>query len=317
MSGHEIFTAISIGIALNNTDCDRPEDLLRHADVTMYRAKTLRTRYEVFDETIHTEAMTLLQLEDLKRAIKREEWRIEYQPIVSLNNGIIHGFEALVRWQHPLRGLIAPIEFIPVAEETGLIIPIGWWILRQACIQMRKWQQNLVTTLPLTINVNFSAKQFSQPHLVEQIKQILQETGLEASYLQLEITESALVNNPESIAHLYQLKELGVRLYIDDFGTGYSCLSYLHRFPIDGLKIDHTFITNMGVENENTELAHAIIAMAHNLRMNVVAQGIETSAQLAQLQALQCEYGQGYFFFRPLHPKAAYHLITKLEHTSV
>ncbi len=208
--------------------------------MTMYRAKSLgKARYEVFDSSMHTQAMTRLQLEnDLQRAIKHGEFRLEYQPIVSLDNGIIRGFEALVRWQHPLRGLVAPIEFIPVAEETGLIVPIGWWVLRNACIQMCKWQQNLATSLPLTINVNFSTKQFSQPHLVEQIEQILQETGLEASCLQLEITESVIADNPESVAAiLWQLKELGVRLYIDDFGTGYSSLSYLHRFPIDGLKI--------------------------------------------------------------------------------
>lgn len=312
LNGHEVFTAASIGIALNDTLCDRPEDLLRDADVTMYRAKSLgKARYEIFDSSMHTQAMTRLQLEnDLQRAIKREEFRIEYQPIVSLNNGMIYGFEALVRWQHPLRGLVAPTEFIPVAEETGLIVPIGWWILRKACIQTRKWQQNLVPTVPLTISVNFSAKQFSQPNLAQQIEQILQETGLEANCLQLEITETVIIDNPESVAAiLLQLKELGVRLYIDDFGTGYSSLSYLHRFPIDGLKIDRTFISNIGVENGNTELVRTIATMAHNLKLNVVAEGIETSEQLAQLKTLQCEYGQGYFFSSPLHPKAAAALI--------
>ncbi len=319
LNGHEVFTAASIGIALNDTVGDRPEDLLRDADVTMYRAKSLgKARYEVFDSSMHTQAMTRLQLEnDLQRAIKREEFRIEYQPIVSLNNGMIYGFEALVRWQHPLRGRVAPTEFIPVVEETGLIVPIGWWVLRKACIQTRKWQQNLVTTVPLTISVNFSAKQFSQPNLVEQIEQILQETGLEANCLQLEITESVIIDNPTAVAAiLLQLKKLGVRLYIDDFGTGYSSLSYLHRFPVNGLKIDYTFVSNIGVENENTELVRTIATMAHNLKLNVVAEGIETSEQLAQLRALQCEYGQGYFFSPPLHPKAAAALITKLEHTS-
>lgn len=319
LNGYEVFTAASIGIALNDIDCDRPEDLLRDADVTMYRAKSLGTRYEVFDSSMHTQAMTRLQLEnDLQRAIKRKEFRLEYQPIVSLDNGTIIGFEALVRWQHPLRGLVAPIEFIPVAEETGLIVPIGWWVLRKACMQMYQWQQNSATTLALTINVNFSTKQFSQPHLVEQIEQILQETGLEASCLQLEITESVIADNPESVAAiLWQLKELGVRLYIDDFGTGYSSLSYLHRFPIDGLKIDQTFVSKIGVEHENIELVSTITTMAHNLSLNVVAEGIETSEQLAHLKVLQCEYGQGYFFFDPLQPKAVAALITKLKHTPI
>lgn len=311
LSGHEVFTAASIGIALNHMGCDRPFDLLRDADVTMYRAKSSgKARYEVFDQTIHTQPIALLQLEnDLQRAIKREEFRIDYQPIVSLTNGTIIGFEALLRWQHPLRGIVSPREFLPLAEETNLIIPIDWWMLRKACIQARKWQQ--IDTLPLTINVNFSGLQFTQPHLVELIEQILQETGLEASCLQLEINQTAIINNPESVtAILWQLKQLGVRLYIDNFCYYDSCFSYLHNLPIDGLKIDQSYISKILVENEFTQLVSTIITMADQLSLNVVAQGIETKEQLAQLQTLQCEYGQGYFFSQPLHPKAAAALIS-------
>lgn len=309
LSGHEVFTAASIGIAVNSLGCDRPEDLMRDADVTMYRAKSSgKARYEVFDQTIHTQPLALLQLEnDLQRALKREEFRIDYQPIVSLTNGIIIGFEALLRWQHPLRGIVLPREFLPLAEETNLIIPIDWWSLRKACIQARKWQQ--IDTLPLTINVNFSGLQFTQPHLVELISQVLQETGLEASCLQLEINQTTIINNPDVTAILWQLKQLGVQLYIDNFGYCDSSLSYLHNLPIDGLKIDQTCISKICVENEFTQLVSTIITMAHKLSLNVVAQGIETKEQLAQLQALQCEYGQGYFFSQPLHPKAAAALI--------
>ncbi|WP_250121460.1 EAL domain-containing protein [Chroococcidiopsis sp. CCMEE 29] len=312
LNENEVFTTVSIGIALSTKGYDQPEDLLRDADVTMYRAKALgKARYEVFDTTMHTKAVELLQLEnDLQRAIQRQEFRIDYQPIVSLKNGRVNGFEALLRWRHPERGLVSPSEFIPVAEETGLIVPLGWWVLREACRQTRAWQDYFVATSPLTISVNFSAKQFSQPYLVERIEQILQETELDAHCLKLEITESVIMGNAESAAAiLLRLRMLGVQLYIDDFGTGYSSLSYLHRFPIDALKIDRSFVTRMGSDNENLEIVRTIMTMAHNLKMHVVAEGVETAEQLAQLRALQCEYGQGYLFSKPLPLAAASALI--------
>ncbi|MEP0783228.1 EAL domain-containing protein [Trichocoleus sp. DQ-A1] len=318
LNGQEVFTSASIGIAFNTTDSHQPQDLLRDADIAMYRAKALgRARHEVFDMTMHTRAVELLQLvTDLRQAVNRQEFLLHYQPIVSLSTGQITGFEALVRWQHPERGLISPAEFIPVAEETGLIVPIGWWVLQEACRQMYVWQKQLVNDSssgvpgnkpltinhqPLTISVNLSSKQFTQPHLAQAIHQILEETGLDAGCLRLEITESAVMENAESaIATLLQLKKLGVQIYIDDFGTGYSSLSYLHRFPIDTLKIDRSFVGRMSSDSENWEIVRTIITLAHNLGLDVVAEGVETAEQLAQLRTLQCEYGQGYFFSRPL-----------------
>lgn len=313
LGGHEVFLTTSIGIALSTTGYDQPEEILRDADTVMYRAKALgKARYEVFDKDMHARAVALLQLEnDLRRSVERQELQVHYQPIVSLETSRINGFEALVRWQHPQRGMVSPAEFVPIAEETGLIVPIGYWVLREACRQMSAWQQGEVT-LPLTISVNFSGKQFSQPDLIKQIDQILQETELNGSSLKLEITESVLIENAESAAAmLLQLKSLGIQVYIDDFGTGYSSLNYLHRFPIDALKIDRSFISRMGVSNENSEIVQTIITMAHNLSMSVVAEGIETAEQLTQLRALQCESGQGYFFSRPLIGEAAGVLIAQ------
>lgn len=309
LNGQKVFTTTSIGIALSTTGYHQPEDLLRDADIAMYRAKALgRARHEVFDMTMHTRAVALLQLEtDLRQAVNRQEFLLHYQPIVSLSTGRITGFEALVRWQHPARGLISPAEFIPMAEETGLIFSLGWWVLREACRQMRAWQDSSLEEPrandqgQLTMSVNLSSKQFTQPHLAQAIHQILEETGLDGGCLRLEITESAVMENAESaIATLLQLKKLGVQLYIDDFGTGYSSLSYLHRFPIDTLKIDRSFVGRMSSDSENSEIVRTIVTLAHNLGLDVVAEGVETHEQLAQLRTLQCEYGQGYFFSRPL-----------------
>ena len=247
-----------------------------------------------------------MQLEtDLRRALSRLESRLHYQPIVSLNSGRITGFEALIRWQHPSRGLVFPAEFIPVAEATGLIVPIGWWVLGEACRQIHAIQVQFPTEVPLTISVNFSTKQFSQPDVVEQIDQILRSTGLHASSLALEITESAIMENAETATTtLWQLQRLGVKLFLDDFGTGYSSLSYLYRFEFTTLKIDRSFVNRMGVNGENSEIVRTIITLAHSMSMNVTAEGVETAAQLDQLRALKCEYGQGYFFSKPVEYKA-------------
>jgi len=314
LSGHEVFLTTSIGIALSTTGYNQPEEILRDADTVMYRAKALgKARYEVFDKDMHARAVALLQLEnDLRRSLDRQELQVYYQPVISLKTGIINGFEALVRWQHPSRGLVSPAEFVPIAEETGLIVPIGYWVLREACRQMSAWQERFNNTSPLTISVNFSGKQFSQPDLIKQIDQILQNTDFNGNNLKLEITESVLIENDESaVAMLLQLKSLGVQVYIDDFGTGYSSLNYLHRFPIDALKIDRSFISRIGVNNEKSEIVQTIMTMAHNLGMSVVAEGIETAEQLTQLRVLKCEYGQGYFFSKPLNTEAAGALIDK------
>ncbi len=304
---HEIFTAASIGIALSTIAYDRPEDLLRDANIAMHRAKDQgRARYEIFHPMMYTNAVALLQLEtDLRRAIERKEIELHYQPIISLRNQRVSGFEALLRWQHPVRGWVSPLEFIPIAEQTGLIVPIGAWVLQEACRQMQAWQSEFGDdNRLLTINVNLSSKQFT-PELADQISQVLQDTGLNASQLKLEITESLLMENAESaIERLTQLRQLGVQLAIDDFGTGYSSLSYLHRLPIDTLKVDRSFIQRIDSDGEQLAIVRTIIMLAWNLGMEVVAEGAETAKQVAQLKALRCEYAQGYFFSRPLDTRA-------------
>jgi EAL domain-containing protein (putative c-di-GMP-specific phosphodiesterase class I) len=239
----------------------------------------------------------------------RQEFELHYQPIVSLKTRNIVGFEALLRWQHPSRGFISPIEFIPIAEETGLIIPIGDWVLREACRQMQVWHAEFPMKLPLTLSVNLSSKQFT-PRLIQQIEQVLQDTHLSTRFLRLEITESALMENLESAASLLaQVRSLGIQLSMDDFGTGYSSLSYLHRFPIDTLKIDRSFIKKVDADGEQLAIVRTIITLAWNLGMDVVAEGVETLKQLAQLRSLKCEYGQGYLFSRPLDSQAAGQII--------
>lgn len=342
LAGQEVFTSASIGIAFGIQadpaareylagSYEQPEDILRDADAAMYRAKALgKARHEVFDIAMHTQALESLQLEnDLRRAIERQEFQVYYQPIVSLLDlegssevevaSKITGFEALARWQHPEHGLISPTKFIPLAEETGLITPLCQWILRTACHQMGIWhhwflvapqEKSAAMPPPLTISVNISGKQFSRPDLVEQINQVLQETALDAQSLKLEITESVVMENAESAAAmLSELKSLGVQLYIDDFGTGYSSLSYLHCFPVDALKIDRSFVNRMGIDDQNSQIIQTIVALAHNLNLDVVAEGVETLDQLVQLRALGCQYGQGYFLSRPLNSEAAGTLI--------
>lgn len=287
---------------------------MRDADTAMYHAKaqdTLAARHQVFDNAMHIRAVALLQLEtDLRRAVRSGEFQLHYQPIVSLQTGKITGFEALLRWQHPQRELISPAEFIPVAEETGLIIPIGWWVLWEACRQMRAWHLQFPLNSPLTISVNISGKQFSQPDLIKNIEKILRETGLDARSLKLEITESVLMENAKSAAAmLVQLQNLGIRLSIDDFGTGYSSLSYLRRFPINTLKIDRSFINSVDINIEEIEIIRAVVALAGNLGMDVVAEGVETQKQMYQLQALKCDFGQGYYFSKPLDSQTAETLI--------
>jgi len=306
LAGKEVFTSISIGIALSNTAYEQPEDMLRDADTAMYRAKSLgKARYEVFDADMRASVMARLQLEtDLRRALERNEFRNFYQPIVSLESGRIVGFEALMRWQHPTRGMIAPEEFIFVAEETGLIRELGWWSLREACRQMSNWRAGSKGYVGLTMSVNLSAKQLLQPHLVEEMNKLLRETALPSEALKLEITESAVMADPAAAAEmLQQIKSLGIRLAIDDFGTGYSSLSYLHRFPLDTLKIDRSFISGDGAGDDGIEIARTIMPMARNLRLDVVAEGVETIEQVALLKKLQCKYAQGYYFSKPLAPE--------------
>ncbi|MEH2208613.1 MAG: EAL domain-containing protein [Nostoc sp.] len=315
LNGQEVFTTASIGIALSSTvDYDQPENLLRDADTAMYRAKALgKARYELFNQEMYTKALVRLQLEnDLRRAIERHEFQLYYQPIVSLTNGRLIGFEALIRWQHPERGFISPTDFIPLVEETGMIVEVGYWTLYEACRQMQSWQVSHPTNSLEKISVNLSVKQFSQRDLIEQIGEILHSTGLDASSLMLEITESAIMENgDEANAALSEFRKMGIKLSIDDFGTGYSSLSRLHSFPISVLKIDRSFVSPIDTNGKNLEIIETIITLAHKLGMDVTAEGVETKEQLAFLKKLNCEYGQGYFFSRPLDKSATLALIVK------
>ncbi len=298
----EIFTSASIGVAINSPDYERADDMLRDADLAMCRVKAQNPgRIEVFEKPMHDRAVSLLLLEtDLRRAIERREIVPYYQPIIDLRSGRIAGFEALARWRHPERGLVSPADFIPLAEETGLIVSIGERVLDDACRQMAAWRQRYPVEGRLTMNVNVSAKQFAEPGLVEQITETLQRTGLDHRQLKLEITESVIMENPDLAgAILTQLKEYPIRLSLDDFGTGYSSLSYLHRFPVDTLKIDRIFINSIGTAGRDSALVRTIVELARSLGMDVVAEGIETGEQLDHLRQLGCEYGQGYLFSPP------------------
>jgi len=307
LSGQEVFTSTSIGLALSETGYERADDLLRDADLAMYRAKALgKARYEVFDTAMHARAVGLLQLEtDLRRALDRDEFKVHYQPIIHLQSGRIVGFEALVRWQHPQRGLVMPDDFIPVAEETGLIVPIGREVLREACRQLHEWRHGF-PNLTLSVSVNLSGKQFRQPDLVEQIERVLDAWQIPPASLRLEITESIIIDNTEAaIETLSRLRAIGVRLDLDDFGTGYSSLSYLHRFEMDAIKIDRTFISAVGDRGENSAIVRTIVNLARNLELDVIAEGVETPEQVAILRALDCELVQGHRFAPAMTPDAA------------
>jgi EAL domain-containing protein (putative c-di-GMP-specific phosphodiesterase class I) len=301
LDGHETFTSASIGIATSATAYEEPEELLRDADTAMYRAKAMgKARCELFDSSMREAAVARLAMEtDLRRAVEHEQFRLHYQPIVALAHGDVVGFEALIRWDHPDRGLVPPMDFIPIAEETGFILPIGSWVLREACRQARVWQTLRGLDAPLVVSVNLSGRQFVQADLIAQIEDVLTTSGLPASSLKLEITESMLIENLDSaVVILRRLKALGVQIAIDDFGTGYSSLSYLDRFPIDSLKIDRSFVQSM--RTDRAEIVRAIIALAHSLRLDVVAEGIDAEDQVVQLRQFGCEYAQGYFFSMPI-----------------
>jgi diguanylate cyclase (GGDEF)-like protein len=307
LDGNEIFISTSIGIALNSADYTQPDQLLRDADTAMYRAKEQgRDRYEIFNFAMHTAALKKLRIEnELRRAIERQELRVHYQPIVCLQSRQILGFEALVRWQHPEQGLIYPSEFIAIAEEAGLIVAIDLWVLREACTQLRTWQDQFAIAMNLTMNVNLSAKQFTKPNLTSQIENILKETNLNNHNLKIEVTESILIETTSLAAQILgELSERNIQTCIDDFGTGYSSLSYLHRFPIHTLKIDQSFINQLDHNPEDGEIVKAIIVLGINLGLNVVAEGVETAEQLDRLKNYNCHAGQGYYLFKPLEAAA-------------
>jgi diguanylate cyclase (GGDEF)-like protein/PAS domain S-box-containing protein len=312
LNGREVFTTVSIGVASSWTSYHQAEGLIRDADAAMYRAKSLgKNRHEIYDSAMHAQVNDQLQMETaLRMAVERNELVVYYQSIVDLETFKISGFEALVRWNHPERGFISPAHFIPLAEETGLIVDIGEWVLRDACRQMERWQKIFPSDPPLFVSVNLSSKQFIQSDLIQRVTQIIEETKINPEGLKLEITESAVMDNVETATEmLKKLRALGIKLSIDDFGTGYSSLSYLHRFPIDTLKVDRSFVVNMSEDGENVEIVRTIVSLAQNLGMNVIAEGVETKEQLAALRKLGCENGQGYFFSKPVGAKAAENLI--------
>lgn len=308
---YDVYVNASIGIALSNSSYTQPEHILRDADAAMYRAKKQGNRYQVFDPAMYHKAVQTLQIEtDLRKAISLNELKLNYQPIIDLKTGELIGFEALARWIHSNLGFISPAEFIPIAEETGLIIPIGYWILEQTCQQLKTWQMNGLAGSKITINVNLSARQFSQIDLISQIDKILEKTSLDSKYLKFEITESAIMENQQKAQNvLEQLRERHIHICLDDFGTGYSSLSYLDCFSIDTLKIDKSFTGRLNGTAEKLGLVPVIINIAHHMGMNVVAEGVETEEQLNQLKELNCDFGQGYFFAKPLDVENATQLL--------
>ncbi|MGA9382396.1 MAG: EAL domain-containing protein [Phormidium sp.] len=307
IDSQELFISASIGIAFSSTEISLAPDLLRNADLAMYEAKHQgKACYQIFASILYNQTSRLLELENsLIQALKHQEFILNYQPIVSLTTSNLVGFEALVRWKHPQKGLVSPAEFIPVAEETGLIIPLGDLILSEACRQMKAWQEQFENAASLRMSINISGKQLHQSNCVEAIDQILTATGLKGNSLKLEITESLMIDNRESFKYfLNEMRKRGIQLSIDDFGTGYSSLSYLHRLPFDTIKIDQSFISNISSEENSLQIVKSIINLAHNLSLDTIAEGIETQEQLRILQDLGCDFGQGYFFARPLDAEA-------------
>ncbi|MHC4092135.1 MAG: putative bifunctional diguanylate cyclase/phosphodiesterase [Planctomycetota bacterium] len=312
LGGHEVNINASIGIALSNGVGKGPEELLRDADTAMYRAKSAgKARHALFDETMHVEAMARLKLENaLRSALQKEQFQILYQPIVVLDTGCINSFEALLRWNHPERGPVSPAEFIPVAEEIGLIVALGRWVLHQACRQLTVWNEQQATGPAISLSVNVSKRQLSESGFVEDVERTVRETGIDARQLNLEITESVIIEAPESIIQsLRRLRQLGVQVHMDDFGTGYSSLSCLHRFPLDVLKIDRAFLETAGAPREYAAVLHAVITLARNLNMQVTAEGIGTEDQLAMILSLDCDFAQGYYFSEPVDASRATSLL--------
>jgi Amt family ammonium transporter len=305
--GSEVFPGASIGIVLRTKEYTSSEDILRDADIAMYRAKEMGRPYMIFDRRMHKEILEALSLEaELREAMVRDQMVLHYQPIVNVDTRGLEGFEALVRWNHPSRGIVPPGKFIPLAEETGIILPLGRWVIAEACRQLGRWQRTIPGAERLSVSVNVSCRQFARDGLVEHVAQVLQETGLDPSCLKIEITESVLMRDTaRSISELNRLKALGVRIAVEDFGTGYSSLSYLRQLPIDHLKIDRSFISGSDNVEDNVKIVTSIISLARNLGLTVIAEGVEREDQFARLQSVRCDKAQGYMFSRPVDGVAA------------
>jgi PAS domain S-box-containing protein/diguanylate cyclase (GGDEF)-like protein len=309
VDGSEIFTSTSVGIALGDSAYERADAVLRDASIAMMRARDMGGPYAVFDSAMHAEIRERLVMEgELRRGLERGELRVQYQPIVRLDTGRISGFEALVRWEHPTRGMLQPDAFIPLAEDTGLLLPLGFLVLREACTAAAAWRR-LPGGEGLTMAVNLSARQFADPTIAERVAEVLRETGLDPTALELEITENVVMQHTAAVGEtLRRLKELGVRLNVDDFGTGYSSLSYLHRLPVDALKIDRSFVE--GVTPGGLQMVRSIVALAHTLGVAVVCEGVETAELVGELRALGCEFAQGFLFAHPMDSGAAETMVT-------
>ena len=317
LEGHSIFTSASIGIVFSSAEYNNTSDLMRDADIAMYQAKDNgKGRYTIFDRAMYDRTLKLIELENnLRIALKRSEFAMHYQPIMSLHDNHLVGFEALIRWKHPQKGFISPTEFIPIAEDTGLILELGEWLLKEACQQLQTWRRKYAF-LPhinsLKMSINLACQQLQEPNFIHKLDRILDETGLDGRFLRLEITESALIEPDGNIQEiLKQIRSRNITLSIDDFGTGYSSLSYLRRFPIDNLKIDRSFIEQMNIDSENFEIVRLIITLAKTLGMDTVSEGVETLQQLNQLKAMGCEFGQGYLFSKPLEPKVVESILNR------
>jgi diguanylate cyclase (GGDEF)-like protein len=307
VKSHEVFSSVSIGIAMNSAHYERPEQVLRDADIAMYQAKARGSAcHEIFDPKMHANILDRLQLEaDMRGALDHKEFILFYQPIIDLKTHQLISFEALVRWNHPTRGLIYPLEFIPMAEENGLINAIGEWILRESCHELRMLQERYPKEPPLKMSVNISGKQFTQRDLASKVADIITEAGIDARTLALEITESMIMENVDTaVETMKQLRSMGVQIHIDDFGTGYSSLSYLHRFPIDAIKIDRTFINKLTADGKNKEIIQSILSLASSLNFEVIAEGVEMNHQLVNMQNMHCQFGQGFLISVPMEPGA-------------
>ena len=312
LGDREVFASASMGIAHSDNDYKTPEEILRDSELAMYRAKRDgKAQSIVFEKRFRQSTLSPIDLDtDLRRALDRDEMELHYQPIISMRDRSISGFEALLRWSHRSRGAISPNEFIPLAEETGLIYDLGQWVLRKACEQIAGWNKDKSKEEQLEISINLSGRQFSDPNLVGGIVENIEKSGFNAEFLKIEITESALMENAQrSVSMLNQLKDLNIKVCVDDFGTGYSSLSYLHTFPIDTLKIDRSFVHDMSRNFRNMEIIRTIIMLAHNLKLDVIAEGVETAEQYAQLSALGCQFAQGFYFSRPVNSSDAALLI--------
>jgi len=312
-----VYITASIGVVSNLVGYKFAEDILRDADIAMYQAKASgKDRYEIFDVHMRTRAFSRLELEnEIRMGLERDEFQLYYQPILSLESNHLAGFEALIRWLHPKRGLLLPAEFLSIAEESGLILPMGDWVLHEACGQLRRWQEKYPNLHNLSVNVNISSKQFLHPNFIEHIVRTLNDSGLKAEALKLEITEGVLISNYSTANEVFtKLQNLGVELQIDDFGTGYSALGYLQHFPINAIKIDRSFVNEMVKSRKSTELVRAIISIAREMGMETIAEGIETEKQLSELKGLLCSYGQGFLLSKPQDSVSTEKILASLGH---